>query len=211
MKISQQLWGDSEERFLAIKEHPFTLQLKTGELPREHFDRFITQDMLYLKYDAEAFGITADRAENINEKEFFTMISTEGIAFEQIMQKELSDEFNVMPATELNGAFKKYCTYLMDTAKFGEYHESVAALLPCFWYYAEIGTQITEEHKHNNRYSKWLATYSDPFFQSRVRQYVDIVDKIGEAASEKQRQHMFDGFRKSAQFELEVFDYACFL
>lgn len=211
MKISQQLWLDSEERFLAITEHDFTLQLKTGELLREHFDRFITQDMLYLKYNSEAFRITADRAKNLNEKEFFAMLSTEGIAFEQLMQKELSDEFNITPAAELDGVFEAYCNYLIDTAKFGGYHESVTALLPCFWYYAEIGRQITEEHKRNNRYGKWLATYSDPFFQSRVRQYVDVVDKIGETANEKERQQMFDGFRKSAQFELEVFDYACFL
>lgn len=207
MKLSKEIWNYSEEYYKAISNHQFVLQLRSGKLPINSFKRFISQDILYLRVDTNVFKFASLKAANESERLFFDAVATNGILYEQMVQDELMIDFDIQPAKELETPFSDYCNHLTDSVDRG-YLSGISALLPCFWYYAELGKEIQESDFIDNKYHKWLKTYSDPFFITRVEEYVELIDQIGRRISDSDAKLMMKAFKQSAIYELAVFDYS---
>ena len=74
-------------------------------------------------------------------------------------------------ATLLTAACQHYTSYLVATAWSAPYPVAVAALLPCFWIYAEVGRDIHARSVAGNPYQAWIATYADEEFHAWVRAF----------------------------------------
>jgi thiaminase/transcriptional activator TenA len=96
----------------------------------------------------------------------------------------------------------------LSVAHVGSYADLVAAVLPCFWIYWDIGKQIAAAAATDNPYQAWIDTYSDPAFGEEVEAVIAITDRTAELATEEQRARMLDAFKRSTQYEWMFWDSA---
>jgi thiaminase/transcriptional activator TenA len=84
----------------------------------------------------------------------------------------------------------------------------VAAILPCFWIYWDVGTAIKAKSASGNPYQAWIDTYSDEGFATATKRVIAITDTLAAAASEAERARMAEAFRWSCRFEWAFWDAA---
>ena len=77
----------------------------------------------------------------------------------------------------------------------------MAAVLPCFWIYWDVGNAIAREAATENRYRAWIDTYSDEGFGNAVRAVMAATDTAAEGASAALRDRMMTAFIRSTQYE----------
>ena len=82
----------------------------------------------------------------------------------------------------------------------------VAALLPCFWIYWEVGKDIKNGAVKENPYPAWIDTYADESFGAAVREVTDIADRITVETSKRIRASMLKAFVRSPQLEWMFWD-----
>ena len=85
---------------------------------------------------------------------------------------------------------------------------SVAALLPCFWIYWEVGKRLLETAEPDNPYQAWIDTYADESFAEGVRKVIAIGDQMAAAASPTTRNQMSRAFVRASQLEWMFWDSA---
>ncbi len=87
---------------------------------------------------------------------------------------------------------KSYVDHLLAASVSGSYGVLVAAALPCFWLYAEVGATLHGQFlaagsPSGHPYADWLRTYADEDFAAATRQAMRITDDAARAASEAER------------------------
>ena len=87
----------------------------------------------------------------------------------------------------------------------------VAALLPCFWLYAEVGQTLHAQFlaagaPEAHPYAEWLRTYADEDFAQATREAIALADEAGTKALADEQGAMLQAFRHSCRFEVEFFD-----
>ena len=73
----------------------------------------------------------------------------------------------------------------------------VAALLPCFWIYWDVGSRIARHAAPDNPYRAWIDTYADEAFGEAVRSVIGITDRAAEATTAAIQARMMTAFVRS--------------
>jgi thiaminase (transcriptional activator TenA) len=84
--------------------------------------------------------------------------------------------------------------FLISNTTHRSYEESIAALLPCFWIYQEVGLHIYKNAVPENPYQKWIDMYSGEEFQVVVKNAIDLTDRVAKDANFKQLKTMEEAF-----------------
>jgi len=82
----------------------------------------------------------------------------------------------------------------------------VAALLPCFWIYWDVGCAIAGKSASDNPYRAWIDTYADPRFGEAVQGVIATADRAADAATTATRARMLAAFTRAAQYEWLFWD-----
>jgi thiaminase/transcriptional activator TenA len=82
----------------------------------------------------------------------------------------------------------------------------VAALLPCFWIYWDVGCAIAGTAAPDNPYRAWIDTYADPRFGEAVQAVIAAADRAAAGASNSVRERMLAAFTRAAQYEWLFWD-----
>ncbi|HAG59719.1 MAG TPA: bifunctional hydroxymethylpyrimidine kinase/phosphomethylpyrimidine kinase, partial [Arthrobacter bacterium] len=106
---------------------------------------------------------------------------------------------------------KSYVDHLLAASASGSYAVLVAAVLPCFWLYADVGQTLHAEFlaagaPAAHPYADWLRAYADEDFAQATRDAIAMADDAGRNASVAVRAAMLVAFRQSCRFEVEFFD-----
>ncbi|MDN5683329.1 TenA family protein, partial [Corynebacterium glyciniphilum] len=101
-----------------------------------------------------------------------------------------------------------YTSHLMRCVQSRDHVVGAAAVLPCYWLYAEVGLGLAGRSTPGNPYAAWLDTYSGDDFTDSVRQAVTLVEDAFETASPRQRAEAAQAFLDAARWEVEFFDQA---
>jgi thiaminase/transcriptional activator TenA len=99
-----------------------------------------------------------------------------------------------------------YTSFLLATAYHEPWEVLMAALLPCFWLYWDVGNAIAREAAADNRYRAWIDTYSDEGFGNAVRAVIAATDAAAAGASDSVRERMMTVFVRSCQYEYLFWD-----
>lgn len=83
----------------------------------------------------------------------------------------------------------------------GSFGELVAALLPCFWVYREVGLHIAARAAPENFYQAWIDTYADPGFGAATERMIALVDAAAAKAGEAEQARMRARFLRCCQHE----------
>src|SRR5207302_8704858 len=139
----------------------------------------------------------------------------EAVAVVQALHDRYLTEFGVGPATLANAEPSPGClgytSFLLATAYHEPWEVLVAALLPCFWIYWDVGCAIAQKAAPENPYRAWIDTYADERFGEAVRTVIAISDRAAEATTAATRARMLATFRRACQYEWLFWDgaYQC--
>jgi thiaminase/transcriptional activator TenA len=198
----------------AIIEHPFNTELAEGTLSTERFQFYLVQDSRYLIGFARALAVAATRARTNRDVAFFAGAAQESMVVERELHDSYFDRFGLsaadQQAIETSPTCLAYTSFLLATAQTGSYAELVAALLPCFWIYQEVGawTQAQLRPANGHPYLAWIDTYTDDAYTESVLTCRHAVDTAAASADDLTRAAMLAAFTRATEYEWLFWDSA---
>jgi thiaminase (transcriptional activator TenA) len=208
--FSELVWQRTAGLRKAIHELPFNIELAAGNLSAERFRGYIIQDAIYLGQYSRTLAIAGAKAPDGPTLRAFAQSALEAVSVEQALHERYLAEFGVDPAqlasAEPSPDCLGYTSFLVATAYHDPWEVLVAALLPCFWIYWDVGCAIATRAGPQNPYRAWIQTYADEAFGEAVRQVIAITDRAAAAASLSAQARMLSAFIRSSQYEWLFWD-----
>ena len=96
----------------------------------------------------------------------------------------------------------------MATAYRHPFAVAVAALLPCFQIYHEVGKRLHALSASGNPYQRWIDTYQDEEFGRSVREVLALTDAAHDGAGAAERLLMREAYLKAVRYEWMFWDSA---
>jgi thiaminase (transcriptional activator TenA) len=212
MSFSQDAWQRIVPLYGEILNLPFNRELAAGTLSRERFTFYMLQDAHYLTYFARALAVTAARAPDNDALIQFAGSAREAVLVERALHEGFFKDYGISAAqaaaAEPSPTCAHYAHYLLALAYNAPYEVSVAALLPCFWIYWEVGKHLLKTAQPDNSYQAWIDTYADEAFAEGVRKVIAIGDQMAGAGSPTIRDQMARAFVRASQLEWMFWDSA---
>ncbi|MDR1931480.1 MAG: TenA family protein [Spirochaetales bacterium] len=208
MKFTDKLWKNITPIYEAILAHPFNRELIEGTLSTGRFLFYIQQDSLYLVDYCRALTLLAGRCPDPHIMEDFICLAQGVIAGERGMQDEFFKIYGIQtPAQQQCPSCFMYTNYLISTVTSRTYPQAVAAVLPCFWIYREVGSHIFMNAGKGNPYRKWIDTYSSEEFSVSADKAIEITNAVAAAFPARMGQ-MEEAFETAARLEWMFWDSA---
>jgi thiaminase/transcriptional activator TenA len=210
MAFTKELWAAMEPIYGAILAHPFVRGLTDGSLSREAFRFYVVQDALYLREFARALSVAAARAPAAHGIIMLKQHAANALRVERALHEGFFREFGLTPetvaATPLAPVNQAYTSYLIAVAYGAPFHENVAALLPCYWIYWEVGKALERAGSPEPLYARWIATYAAEEFGAVVRAVLAAVDAVGARLGSAERDAMRRHAVTTARYEWMFWD-----
>ena len=210
MAFTSTLWQAIAPIYRAILAHPFVAGLTDGSLPREAFRFYAVQDALYLREFARGLSVAAARAPR---EEWIIMLNEHAagaLRVERTLHESFFKEFGLSPeavaATPLAPVNLAYTSYLLAVAYGAPFHEAIAALLPCYWIYWEVGKTLERAGSRDPLYARWIGTYASEEFGAVVRDVLACVDTLAATLREEDRETMRRHFVTTSRYEWMFWD-----
>jgi thiaminase/transcriptional activator TenA len=206
--FTAELWDAAAPVYDAILRLPFNVELAGGTLDRDRFRFYIFQDSLYLADFARALAVTGARLDAADDVLAYVRFAEGAIVVERALHESYFAEFGVPEGLEQSPACSFYTNFLLATASHRSVEEAVAALLPCFWIYREVGNAIHARAAADNPYRRWIDTYAGESFSASVDRAIASTDQVAARASAPARARMRDAYLTSSRLEWLFWDSA---
>jgi thiaminase (transcriptional activator TenA) len=194
----------------SIHALPFNTELTAGSLSRERFQTYIVQDALYLAQFSRALAIAAAKAPDTATMQSFAQSALGAVTVEQALHRQYLRNFGVDPASitssEPSPDCLAYTNFLIAAAYHRPWEVLVAALLPCFWIYWDVGCAIARKAAPENPYRAWIDTYADERFGEAVQRVIAASDRAADATTAPARTEMLAAFVRACQYEWLFWD-----
>jgi len=205
MGFAAECWNSIAPIYSAILEHPFIHGLADGTLTRESFEFYVIQDALYLREFARALAITAARSPREEWIIMFSEHAAGALKVERTLHETFFKDFSLAPAavssTPLAPTNLAYTSYLLAVAYGAPFHEALAALIPCYWIYWEVGKELERKGSPNELYRRWIATYASAEFGSLVSAVIDAADQTAARLRADELEAMRRHFVTTSRYE----------
>lgn len=207
--FSDRAWAATAGLRKEIEELAFLVELGDGSLDPAVFRHYLEQDALYLGEYARSLALLAARAPDGDAAAFWASSALGcGVVERQLHGDLLGEE--LLAATgdgepaSASPTCLAYTSYLTATAATASYGVAAAAVLPCFWVYADVGTRLARAARETaeHPFRRWVAAYDAPEFQEAARRARALTDAAAEAAPAGEPA-MRTAFAIAVRYELE--------
>lgn len=203
--FTRQLWQEVASIYDAILAHPFVRGLTDGTLARERFRFYVVQDALYLREFARALSLAAAKATEEAAIVMFNQHAAGALEVERALHESFFREFGLseaaVRATPLAPTNLAYTSYLVAVAYARPFHEVVAAVLPCYWIYWEVGKALIQCGSPDPLYQRWIATYGGDEFGAVVEAVLALTNRVAAPLRPEERQAMIQHFVTTSRYE----------
>jgi thiaminase/transcriptional activator TenA len=208
--LSQRLWEEIADVYDAILAHPFLRGLTDGQLPREAFVFYVIQDAHYLRDYARALAVCAARAPREADIRMFAEHAAGAIAVERELHAGFFAAAGIaeadVAATPMAPTCLAYTSYLLASVYGGSFAEALGAVLPCYWIYREVGTELARRGSPDPLYQRWIDTYGGEEFAVVVDAVIELTDRLGPQLSAAETERMAARFRTTSRYEWMFWD-----
>jgi thiaminase (transcriptional activator TenA) len=194
---SDELWTAIKPIYAKTLAHPFLKGLTDGTLPPARFHFYLQQDAAYLDAFSQALLDLAAKAPKGEWAETLRRHAKESIAAEK----------RVPPAPMAPVTYAYTNHFRVAVAK-GTFAEGLAALLPCYWIYQEVGRELVRKGSKRSLYQKWIDNYSGEEYANSVRQVLAMYNAEAPKLTAAQRARCRELFVLSARYEYLFWDMA---
>ncbi|MGD8168461.1 bifunctional hydroxymethylpyrimidine kinase/phosphomethylpyrimidine kinase [Herbiconiux sp. P16] len=200
--LSAALWRETAAARAAIDELSFVRGLGDGTLDRAGFEAYLAQDVLYLGEYARVLARASQLAPTAEEQIFWATSAAASLAEEARLHRE---RLHDRPPASPSATTLAYVNHLHAVAAHGDYAELVAALLPCFWVYTDLGTRLSDRRHPAHPFDDWLASYADPAFADATERAIGFADAAARASGPDRVEAMRTAFLRSVDHERAFF------
>lgn len=204
--FSDRIWQRTADLRAAIHALPFNTGLAAGSLPRDKFLFYIAQDGLYLDQYARVLSLAGARGPDMAALHAFNQYAISAVEVEQALHARYFQEYGVTGTAEPSPDCLAYTSFLVAAAYHEPWEVLIAALLPCFWLYHDVGTAIARNAAPDNPYRAWIDTYADDGFGEAVRAVIAATDRAAAETTDAIRARMATAFIRSCQYEWLFWD-----
>jgi thiaminase/transcriptional activator TenA len=210
--LTQRLWASIAGLYDQIVAHPFLAGLADGTLDQERFRFYVVQDALYLRDYARALSVCGARAPAEDDVAMFNQHAAGAIAVERELHAGFLADFGLTPAeveaSPIAPTNQAYTSYLLASVYAGSFAEALAAVLPCYWIYAEVGAHLLQRGSPDPLYQRWIDTYGGEEFAAVVQAVRDLTDQVGADLGEAELARVHQRFATTSRYEWMFWDAA---
>jgi thiaminase (transcriptional activator TenA) len=210
--LTHRLWGSIAGLYDQIIAHPFLAGLADGSLDQDKFRFYVVQDALYLREYARALSVCGARAPAEDDVAMFNQHAAGAIAVERELHAGFLADFGLTPAeveaTPMAPTNRAYTSYLLASVYAGSFPEALAAVLPCYWIYAEVGVHLLARGSPDPLYRRWIDTYGGEEFAAVVQAVRDLTDRVGADLAGPDLARVFERFATTSRYEWMFWDAA---
>lgn len=211
-EFTNELWREIAPVYGQTLKHPFLKGLTDGSLPRERFQFYLVQDGLYLRRFSQALAVLASKAPDERWSMTLARHATEAIQAERELHEKILASYGVTAAqasgAEMAPTNAAYTNHLLASVERLSFAEGLAAMLPCYWIYWEVGKELVKRGSANKDYQRWTDQYAGDAFAKSVREVLAIMNESARRASAGERESARRLFERSARYEWMFWDMA---
>lgn len=209
MKWTDKTWTQIEPIYQKIIKMPFIEELQRGTLPLEKFQFYMRQDSFYLENFARSLALIGARAHRVSHALDFIRFAEGAIVVEKALHDSYFQEFGLSQRGSIEPTTHHYINFLKSTSALDQVEIAMAAVLPCFWIYQEVGDSIYKNQlSEDNPYQKWIDTYAGKEFKELVIKAINICDSVAENCTPQQQERMTQAFVEASKLEFMFWDSA---
>lgn len=195
-------------------DHRFTREIGSGALSETVFADYLIQDYAFVDVLVSTFGFAVAQAPDVSAKrahvEFLdTLTDEENDYFERSFSALGVDDAR-WKQTELSTTTAAFVDLLGRTAREGGYAETLAAIVPAEWIYAEWATREASAHESTAGlpfyFADWIALHANPSFKEFVTWLRGQLDAHGPAVSSAREREIERIFCRTVDLEVAFFD-----
>lgn len=210
--FSTTAWQNNLSLYEKILAMPFNAELAAGTLSLDRFRHYIIQDAHYLEGFARALSLASAKAETADQIVQLAAAAQTAIMVERALHAEYFRKFGItaddFSASLPTPVCDHYVSYLLRVAALEAFPVVLAALLPCFWIYLEVGKDIHGRAAKPNPYQAWIDTYAGEEFAAAVQAVIATTDRVASQASSDTHAAMHAAFTRATQLEWMFWDSA---
>jgi thiaminase/transcriptional activator TenA len=203
-RFTDQLWTEIAPIYKKTLEHPYLRGLADGSLPKSRFQFYLGQDSLYLRAYGQALNVLAAKAPREEWAITLGKHAVEALEVERTLHRSLMDS----RAAETAPSNYAYTNHLLATVHRGTFAEGLAAMLPCYWIYLEVGKELKKAGSKDPVYQKWIDQYAAEGYGKVVQQVLDMMNQQAAGVSADERDAAQRMFVLSARYEYLFWDAA---
>ena len=205
-KWSEVAFAEVADIMHSIEHYEFIQQMLDGTLQQEHFVRYLQQDKLYLKEYSRDLYAVADMMTDRAESDFFRAMAKEGMESENAMQAMLSERFGIMGEAVPVATTLRYTSFLRHYTDTLDLPVVLAAVLPCYWVYNEVGKYLVAQTINpDNPYKEWIQTYGSEEMDNATNYVVALIDRLAQGCTPEKQALMHRIFAEGCALEMEFF------
>ena len=204
---TEALWAAGSSLAAEIAGSGFVRALVDGSLAEPLFSFYLSQDSLYLARYSRTLAALAERSTDPSAREFWAGSSAHCLEVEAELHRSWLAHLPAESDTAISPVTSAYTDFLHAQTLSSPTVVGAAAVLPCFWLYAQVGGGIPDIAP-GHPYGAWLETYRDPGFVTGVQGALRAVEREFAAADPEDRAEAARAFLLACRHELEFFDQA---
>ncbi|WP_346394748.1 thiaminase II [Bacillus altitudinis] len=192
--------------------HPFVKGIGDGTLSLDRFTYYVMQDSYYLTHFAKVQSYGAAISEDLHTTGRMAYHAQGTYEAELSLHRKFTELLQISEEALAN--FKPsptayaYTSHMYRSVKSGRFEEILAALLPCYWLYYEVGEKLKQTTPDHPIYQEWILTYGGDWFKELVFEQVNRFDELAEKAPEHVRANMKENFVISSYYEYHFWEMA---
>jgi len=208
MSWYEEVRAKTEPVFQEIVKHDFVKDLMAGTLSDDVFGFYVNQDTLYLSEYTKVLSIVGIKCYEADETQFYLESATGIIEVEKALHQVFLKKKYLNP--EPTPTCELYTSYMARIVANYGVEVGLAATLPCFSIYKEVGDYIiaNQTNKESNKYQDWIDTYAGEEFATSVAKAIEITNKYASTASPETLALMEEVFIKTSKLEWMFWDSA---
>lgn len=210
--FTSEAWKRIAPVYAKTLQHPFLTGLADGKLPRDRFQYYLTQDALYLRMYSQALATLASKAPDERWSLTLTQHSIDAIKAEREMHEKILGSYGITPDTVARAQMAPvnvaYTNHLLASIERLSFTEGLAAMLPCYWIYLEVGRELVKHGSPNKDYQRWIDQYAGDEYAKSVRDVLAMMNESARRASAAERESALRLFERSARYEWMFWDMA---
>ncbi|MDD7587332.1 MAG: bifunctional hydroxymethylpyrimidine kinase/phosphomethylpyrimidine kinase [Corynebacterium glucuronolyticum] len=195
------LWDLVSPLVTATLSDGFLIMLADGSLPHRVFETYLLQDAYYLGEYGKALAGVAALAPTPDD-----MIAWARDAQGTMVEKAKLHDAVLGGATQCDPSYVTLgYTSLLTAATTKGYAVAAAAVLPCYWLYADIALRLNQHDRPDHPFHPWLEAYADEDFLETTRAAIERVERAVEDAVLADREEATKFFLYASYWEREFF------
>ncbi|WP_186577256.1 thiaminase II [Aquibacillus kalidii] len=212
MKFSEKIRKVADPIWQASFDHPFVKGIGDGNLPLENFKYYVMQDAYYLSHFARVQSLGGALAKDLHTTNRMAIHAQGTYEAELELHRTFSKLLGITEEEQRN--FKPsptayaYTSHMYRASFGGHLGDLLAAILPCYWLYYEIGERLKMHNPQEPIYQKWIEAYGGDWFRNLVEEQIDRLDEIARNTSAQELERMEEHFVISSQYEYGFWEMA---